>query len=282
MARPLPFNNTELNDTELNSRTVDVIGDLDSLNKIHFPNSDLVSAINAVPNMMSKTFYVDAVNGDDTTGDGSSTAPFATIGKALSSIPTGGWGYIILLSDVTFDSAVNNDNITAIIRPSTSLGRNAVISNVNNSSRLVAGNNNRLHFKDVDLNFSFTGLTSEINLIMWNTHMYMSDDNFAMGGGLSVHNCNITINTDSDNVILLANSIENLFIVSTSITYSNSTGNDFFYLTDANTCKNLHYVNNSITVNGTVVTNIASLIRNLVHDGTATSVVVNMNSNLDL
>lgn len=100
MPRPLPFNNTELNDVELNARTVDVIGDLDSLNKIHFPNSDLVSAINAVPNMMNRTFYVDAVNGNDN-NDGSPTAPFKTVKKAVDSVPAGGIVSISLLNDHT-------------------------------------------------------------------------------------------------------------------------------------------------------------------------------------
>ncbi len=100
MPRPLPFNNTELNDVELNARTVDVIGDLNSLNKIHFPNSDLVSAINAVPNMMNRTFYVDAINGDDG-NDGSVNAPFASIKKAVYSAPPGAVVNIHLKNDHT-------------------------------------------------------------------------------------------------------------------------------------------------------------------------------------
>ncbi len=88
MPRPLPFSNTDLNDIELNARTVDVIGDLEQLNKIYFPSSDLVSAINAVPRIMSKIFYVDAVNGNDD-NDGSQSFPFQTIPKAISSIPSG-------------------------------------------------------------------------------------------------------------------------------------------------------------------------------------------------
>lgn len=287
MPRPAGWTpTTPVDDVNLNANTKDVIGDLDTLNPIHFPNSDLVSAINAVPNMMSKVFYVDQISGNDL-NNGSSTTPFATIGKAISSIPAGGWGYIILLSDVTLDSVVNNDNITAVIKTSTSLGRNAVISNVNNASKFISGNNNRLHFKDVDLNFSFTGLTTSIDLIMWNTHVYESDANFAMGGGLSIYNCNITINTDSDNPIFLANSIENLFIAYTNITYSNSTGNDFFYLTNAAICKNFTYAisTSSLTINGVSLAtsqDIANHIQGLVYDGTATSVVVNMNSNIDL
>ncbi len=98
MPRPQPFNNTELNDVELNARTIDVIGDLDSLNKIHFPNSDLVSAINAVPNITNKTFYIDQVNGSDN-NDGSQSLPFKTLQKAFNNIPPGGFGVIKLLND---------------------------------------------------------------------------------------------------------------------------------------------------------------------------------------
>lgn len=45
--------------------------------------------------MMSRTFYVDAVNGDDD-NDGSSSAPFRTIKKACDSVPVGGKGLIYL------------------------------------------------------------------------------------------------------------------------------------------------------------------------------------------
>jgi len=102
MPRPQPFNNTLLNDPELNARTVDVIGDLDQLNQIYFPNSNLVSAINEVPNIMSKTFYVDSVNGDDG-NKGSQAAPFATPEKAMNSIPDGGFGIIYLKAGETFE-----------------------------------------------------------------------------------------------------------------------------------------------------------------------------------
>jgi hypothetical protein len=49
-----------------------------------------------------KTFYVDAVNGDDN-NDGSSAHPFKTLQKAVNSVPVGGYGNIILNSDVNLD-----------------------------------------------------------------------------------------------------------------------------------------------------------------------------------
>jgi len=55
---------------------------------------------NAVFNQMNRTFYVDAVNGDDN-NDGSESSPFRTIQKAVDSIPVGGFVSIILKSDYT-------------------------------------------------------------------------------------------------------------------------------------------------------------------------------------
>jgi len=51
--------------------------------------------------MMSRTFYVDAENGDDS-NDGSESAPFKTIQKACGSVPVGGFGYIYLYGGQTF------------------------------------------------------------------------------------------------------------------------------------------------------------------------------------
>jgi len=52
-----------------------------------------------VNSVMAKTVYVDAENGSDETGDGSSSAPFKTLQKAINSVPSGGIVNIILLSD---------------------------------------------------------------------------------------------------------------------------------------------------------------------------------------
>ena len=53
---------------------------------------DFIANVNSV---MSKTFYVDSINGDDN-NDGSSAAPFATPEKAIDSIPIGGKGLIYM------------------------------------------------------------------------------------------------------------------------------------------------------------------------------------------
>ncbi len=55
---------------------------------------------------MSRTYYVDAVNGDDT-NDGSGAYPFKTLKKAIDSVPMGGYGVIILLgSEHIIDSDI--------------------------------------------------------------------------------------------------------------------------------------------------------------------------------
>jgi len=48
--------------------------------------------------MMSRTFYVDAVNGDDN-NDGSELAPFKTLQKAIDSVPVGGYEKIIVMGN---------------------------------------------------------------------------------------------------------------------------------------------------------------------------------------
>jgi len=63
--------------------------------------------------MMRRTFYVDAENGDDN-NDGSSSAPFKTLQKTISSVPSGGYCGIYL-KDGTYiiDNYIilNNQNI---------------------------------------------------------------------------------------------------------------------------------------------------------------------------
>jgi len=51
--------------------------------------------VNAAIGLWNRTFYVDAVNGDDN-NPGTQDAPFKTIKKAVDSVPIGGVGYIRL------------------------------------------------------------------------------------------------------------------------------------------------------------------------------------------
>ncbi|MDX9804081.1 MAG: hypothetical protein RBS96_08760 [Dehalococcoidales bacterium] len=50
-----------------------------------------------------KTYYVQCTSGDDSTGDGSETYPFATIKKACDSIEDGGYGDIVLDETGTYN-----------------------------------------------------------------------------------------------------------------------------------------------------------------------------------
>jgi len=59
--------------------------------------------INDVNSVMYKEIYVDAENGSDTSGDGSKSAPFKTIDKAVGSIPSGGLGRIYLRGEFIAD-----------------------------------------------------------------------------------------------------------------------------------------------------------------------------------
>jgi len=65
-----------------------------------------ISSGTVAVSMMSKTFYVDAVNGNDN-NTGSQSSPFLTLQKAFNSIPVGGRGSIILLSNVTLTAEVS-------------------------------------------------------------------------------------------------------------------------------------------------------------------------------
>jgi len=58
--------------------------------------------INDVNSAMSKHVYVDAENGSDETGDGSSSVPFKTLKKAIDSIPPGGIAIIYLAKGRTY------------------------------------------------------------------------------------------------------------------------------------------------------------------------------------
>jgi len=55
--------------------------------------------------MMYREFYVDAENGDDN-NDGSESAPFKTLQKAIDSVPVGGRGQITVMGDYTLDQVI--------------------------------------------------------------------------------------------------------------------------------------------------------------------------------
>jgi len=68
---------------------------------------------NTVAGEMNKTFYVDSLNGNDI-NSGTTASPFATIKKAVDSVPNGAYGYILLKDGVhtlTQDIFLNNKRI---------------------------------------------------------------------------------------------------------------------------------------------------------------------------
>ncbi|OMH40230.1 hypothetical protein [Desulfurobacterium indicum] len=220
---------------------------------------------------MYKTVYVDAVNGDDL-NPGTSDAPFKTLSKALSVIPTGGWGIIFLKSDIVYGGTDNvivaKDNITAIILKDSSLTTHPKIT-FNNYTKILHGNNNRLWFNSIDFDFNLSGFTYSPSLFMWNTHVYQGDAGISMGGGLGFDYCNININVDFDYLVYLVMSIPFIKMVNTITTYTNSTGNDYFKITDAAQCVNINFEGSwSIIVNGTVLSDsdISSHIVSIVRD----------------
>jgi len=61
-----------------------------------------------------RTLYVDPVNGSDN-NTGTQTAPFATLQKAISAMPAGGYANIILLNNYTLSSDLFINNKTIVI-----------------------------------------------------------------------------------------------------------------------------------------------------------------------
>ena len=54
----------------------------------------------------NRSFYVDAVSGDDT-NNGTNSSPFKTLKKAIQSIPVSGYATISLMSDITINEVID-------------------------------------------------------------------------------------------------------------------------------------------------------------------------------
>jgi len=99
--------------------------------------------------MMHRTFYVDAENGDDN-NNGSSSAPFKTIKKACDSIPNGGYGTIYLSAGQIFHISVSVglNNKTIIMYGDASNNSKIIFDTYNddnyNYSRSIGLSNSRL------------------------------------------------------------------------------------------------------------------------------------------
>ncbi len=101
---------------------------------------------------LGPSFYVDADNGDDATGDGSRDNPYATISKALSSIPVvmGGANYDIYVK--TASTSYDESAATINIPDGTSLyggyGDNWV-RDVTNNRTVLLGYKVAVHFENI-------------------------------------------------------------------------------------------------------------------------------------
>lgn len=233
--------------------------------------------VNAAVGLWHRTFYVNADGNDN--NPGTSDAPFATLSKALASIPSGGWAQIFLQGDIEYSSntteyTVTNNNITAVIRRDPSLTTNPKVLFTDQKWLLLRGSNNRLWFQYIDFEFNLSGFTNPVSLFSWNTAVYAGEASFSVGGGIGWWSCNIDINVDFDKTVLLSNSIPFIRLTNTKVTYNNSTGNDYFAITDAHTAIKLTLESgSSISVNNTDITNasdIASHILNIVRDANGT------------
>jgi hypothetical protein len=85
---------------------------LNSSGQMRLPFSQNPILVNG-QDLMYRTFYVDAVNGDDN-NDGSSGHPFKTLQKAVDSVPISGFAVINLVSDYTGEFSINFKNIRIV------------------------------------------------------------------------------------------------------------------------------------------------------------------------
>ena len=157
----------------------------------------------------SRTFYVDAENGDDNnTGD--SSHPFKTIKKACDSVPVGGNANIYLTNYAEYvvneDILVNNKSIEFFTNDKKGDGSHSVIvfqwyvnddNNTNNLYSFQAISSHRsgyynLGFHSIDLKEDTTNYDSNNN----DNAKYMfrsSYDGSATSRNITFYNCNITL-----------------------------------------------------------------------------------------
>ncbi len=122
-----------------------------------------------VSSAMSKTFYVDAVNGDDN-NDGSYAAPFATSQKAVDSVPSGGVAEVFFLSDYVLDSAVekiNSENKKIYLHGQTTA--NLTIKQ-NTNENVIRGSGIFIISSFNNVTFEFNATTSAP--VFWSTFRY--------------------------------------------------------------------------------------------------------------
>jgi len=89
---------------------------LDGDGVLNLPFTQVPIKVNG-QDLMSRTFYVDQVNGDDS-NDGSESAPFKTIQKAINSVPVGGRVDVYIIGNYTLNEHVGISNKVVVIHVS--------------------------------------------------------------------------------------------------------------------------------------------------------------------
>jgi len=232
----------------------------------------IADAETTIKRWWKRTLYVHP-DGDDN-APGTEDAPFASPAKALSAIPNGGWGRIYIMGDFTIDDAsllsAQRDNVTVVFDKYPGLDANPKIT-LNNVRNFLYGSGNKLWFRWIDTEINASGFTASIgSLFQWATHIFAGEAGNSMLNTLGFWACNININVDSDYYVYLGGSEFMMRFYRTKINYNNSTGNNLFKLCDARNTNILQVTDTVITCNGTQITDLASLITNIIRDSNGT------------
>jgi len=153
--------------------------------------------------LMSRTFYVDAINGSDD-NLGTSSAPFATLKKAIDSVPIGGYGRILLISDITLDSPVYVENKIIHIESSDSTTNRTITSlfGSNGTYNTVLGKlklrNSVVSFRNCDFRFTESSTSPVDANLLWDSYnQFVVKRDLSGSVSLRFVYCNITLSTDA-------------------------------------------------------------------------------------
>lgn len=183
---------------------------------------DFIANVNSA---MSKTFYVDAVNGSDL-NDGSSTTPFKTLKKAVDSVPVGGFGRIILMSDIQLNDFLVIEN------------KAVEFTSINTSSPVTISNKEIISTESTTNYRNTTGIIVVNSYVLFNTlnlnhiNMVGTDTTLSYGAFLIrgessfIHfrNCGVSIGSDPIQSLVLTDTWDGGF-TSVSIRNCNITTN---------------------------------------------------------
>ena len=173
---------------------------LDGDGVLNLPFTQVPIKVNG-QDLMSRTFYVDQVNGDDG-NDGSESAPFRTIKKAVGSVPFGGMGTIILASGQSFDIDYNVCVENKCVRILSNRDNHAIL---NFHSYVVEGYGNAvyqfilrragwLEFDGITINMPVKADSSQ----NWYMFGAVRNDGYMLGSAFHIRflYCDIDLNTD--------------------------------------------------------------------------------------